>query len=42
MTRFEILKLAIALASLLVASIGLLLKLFTSLVKFFDERYRRK
>ena len=42
MTRFEILTLAVALIALVFTSIELLLKLFTSLVKFLDDRYRRK
>lgn len=42
MTDFEILTLTVSIVGLLFSSIVVLLKLFASLVKFFDGRYRRK
>ena len=42
MTRFELLSLAVALIAVIVAFIDLLLKLFASLIRFLDNRYRRK
>lgn len=42
MTRFELLSLAVAVIAVIFTSIDLLLKLFTSLIRFLDNRYRRK
>lgn len=42
MTRFELLSLAVAVIAVIFTSIDLLLKLFASLIRFLDNRYRRK